>query len=86
MIPDRDRPISLTFSEAHLHVTLANGRTVDMALADYPMLAAATAEQRAQVQMRIGGLYWPTLKLDISLLALSNGMATPRRKERICEG
>lgn len=86
MIPDRDRPTHVTYSESHLHVTLANGRMAAVPLADYPMLAAATDEQREQVQMSIGGLYWPALKLDISLLALLGGTPTPRRKGRICEG
>lgn len=86
MIPDRDRPITITFSDAHLHVTLANGRMVTVPLADYPTLAAASAEQRAQVQMGMSGLYWPALNLDISLLALLSGTATPRRKGRFCEG
>ena len=88
MIPDRDRPTAVDFSDDHLHITLANGRTVLIALDDYPALTHATPEQRANVQLSLGGLYWSELNLDISLLELLSGTAasTRRHKPRFCEG
>ena len=87
MIPDRDRPIAITFSDVDVTVTLANQRQMSIPLAAYPALNHATPEQRAKVQLTLGGLYWPHLNLDISLLELLSGTAAPRNhKPRFCEG
>jgi len=88
LIPDRDRPISVAFSAVHLHITLANGRTISVLVDDYPTLTNATSEQRNNVQLGLSGIYWPDLDLDISLLELLSGAASPVRshKPRFCEG
>ncbi len=88
LIPDRDRPIAVAFSAVHLHITLANGRIIAVPVDDYPTLANATSEQRNNVQLSLSGIYWPDLKLDISLLELLSGTASPvrRHKPRFCEG
>ena len=88
MIPDRDRPIALTFTDVDLRVTLANQRHITVPLTDYPALIQATSDQRANLQVSLSGIYWPDLHLDISLLALLSGTATPtrRHKPRFCEG
>lgn len=88
VIPDRDRPIAVTFSVTHLEVTLANGRTLAVPLTDYPALAQATPAQRANAQLGLAGLYWPDLNLDLPLLTLLSGNATTPRshKPRFCEG
>lgn len=88
MIPDRHRPTALAFSEAHLHVTLANGRVISVSVDLYPPLALATTQQRANAQLSLSGIYWPELNFDLSLLALlGETPATNRqRKPRFCEG
>ena len=88
MIPDRDRPIAATFFDTYVHITLANGRTIPVSLAQYPALASATPEQRANLQLTLAGIYWPDLKLDISLLGLLSATDSPTRhhKPRFCEG
>jgi hypothetical protein len=88
MIPDRDRPIAVAFTDSDLVVTLANQRQMSLPLASYPALAEATPKQRANVQLTLGGLYWSELNLDISLLELLGGTSSPtrRHKPRFCEG
>jgi len=88
MIPDRDRPIAIDFTDDDLQVTLANQRQISVPLANYPLLLNATVEQRTNVQLSLSGIYWPDLNLDISLLELLTGTAAPTRwhKPRFCEG
>ncbi|MEP6985408.1 MAG: DUF2442 domain-containing protein [Chloroflexota bacterium] len=88
MIPDRDRPIAVDFTDVDLYVTLANQRRLTLPLADYPVLAQARAEQRMNLQLTLNGLYWPELDLDISLMTLLSGTVSPtrRHKPRFCEG
>ena len=88
LIPDRDRPVNVTYSDTHLHVTLANGRSIRIPLENYPALTQATPEQRANVQLSLGGIYWPDLNLDLSLLDLINETSSSlrRHKPRFCEG
>ena len=88
MIPDRDRPAAITFTETHLSVTLANQRQITIPLVNYPALLNATSKQRANVQLSLGGVYWPDLHLDISLLELLGGTtsASHSHKPRFCEG
>jgi hypothetical protein len=88
MIPDRDRPIAIDFTETDLRVTLANQRQIPIPLGNYSVLLHATSEQRQNVQLSLGGIYWPDLKLEISLLELLGGTAlsTRRHKPRFCEG
>ena len=88
MIPDRDRPIAVDFTDVDLCVILANQRRLKIPLADYPLLAQATDEQRMNLQLTLNGLYWPEIDLDISLMTLLNGVVAPirRHKTRFCEG
>ena len=88
MIPDRDRPIAVTFTDVDLCVTLANQRQISIPLANYPVLVHATAEQRANVYLTLASLYWFELNLDISLLELMGDPSslTRRHKPRFCEG
>jgi len=88
LIPDRDRPIAVNFSGTHLQITLANERMIRFPLENYPALMQATTEQRTNVQLSLSGIYWPDLKLDISLLEILSATASPTRshKPRFCEG
>lgn len=88
MIPDRDRPIAIDFTDDNLRVTLANHRQITVPLANYPALLHATSEQRANVQLSLSGIYWPDLNLDILLMELLTGTTSPTRshKPRFCEG
>ena len=88
MIPDRDRPIAVTFTDVYLCVTLTNQRQIRIPLADYPILAHARAEQRGNVQLTLAGLYWSELNLNISLMELLSGTSSSsrRHKPRFCEG
>ncbi len=88
MIPDRDRPTTITFTDVDLQITLANQRQITIPLVNYPALLNATSEQRAKVQLSLGGVYWPDLNLDFSLLELLSGTTSPTRshKPRFCEG
>ena len=88
IIPERDRPIAVAYSDENMRVTLANQRQITVSLTTYPTLLQATPEQRANVQFTFAGLYWPDLNLNISLLLLLDDSPTPtrRHKPRFCEG
>ena len=88
MIPDRDRPIAVEFTETDLLVTLPNQRHISIPLADYPILLQAPSQERSNVQLGLGGIYWPDLKLEISLLELlgSTALSTGHHKPHFCEG
>ncbi len=88
LIPERDRPIAIDFTDGDLQVTLANQRQLTFPLENYPLLLHATPEQRTYVQLGLSGIYWPELNLEISLLELLGGTNSPSRshKPRFCEG
>lgn len=61
--------------DQHLVVTLTDGRQLSVPLIWFPRLHSATAEQRAQCEISVGGrgLYWPEIDEDISIAGLMAG-------------
>jgi hypothetical protein len=66
---------AVEFTADMMHVTLTDGRVVGVPLVWFPVLHAATAEQRAAVQIGGGGvgLHWPELDEDLSAAGLLAG-------------
>jgi len=58
-----------------MHVTLIDGRIVSVPMIWFPLLHAATPEQRAQYEIGSGGrsLHWPDLDEDLSVAQLLAG-------------
>ena len=58
-----------------MHVTLMDGRMLSVPLIWFPLLHAATSDQRAQYEIGAGGrsLHWPELDEDLSVAQLLAG-------------
>ena len=58
--------------DTSLHVRLADGGELTVALAWFPRLLAATAEEKARWQLVGGGegIHWPDVDEDISVASL----------------
>jgi hypothetical protein len=66
---------AVEFTADMMHVTLTDGRVIGVPLFWFPVLHAATPEQRAAVQIGGGGvgLHWPDLDEDLSVAGLLAG-------------
>ncbi len=61
----------------HLHVTVADGRTLSAPLWWYPRLAGVSAPARDTVELMPMGLHWPDLDEDISIASILRGEKAP---------
>jgi hypothetical protein len=71
------RPVRALCDATHLHVTLADGRTLSAPLWWYPRLAVAQAASRSQIEFMPMGLHWPELDEDISIASILRGQRAP---------
>jgi hypothetical protein len=64
--------IGVTCTDAHLQVTLSDGRVISVPLAWSPRLLAATPVQRQNWRLIGGGvgIHWPDIDEDISVKGL----------------
>src|SRR5258707_4860951 len=74
---EEDRPVSLNIKDGMLRVQLQDGREIATPLEWYPSLASATAEQQANVELRLSGIHWPDLDEDISVAGVFLGGCPP---------
>lgn len=67
--------VSVRCDDAHLWVTLADGRQLGVPLAYFPRLLHATPEQRATYELSGGGrgIHWDALDEDLSVAGLLAG-------------
>ena len=67
---------SVEFDEAMMRVAFTDGRVLCVPLAWFPILHAATPEQRARYEIGGGGvgLHWPDLDEDLSIAGLMAGV------------
>jgi hypothetical protein len=67
---------SVDFDEAMMRVTFTGGRILSVPLVWFPVLHAATPEQRARVEIGGNGigLHWPELDEDLSIAGLMAGV------------
>ncbi len=67
---------SVEFDEAMMQVVFTDGRVLCVPLAWFPVLHAATPEQRARYEIGGGGvgLHWPDLDEDLSIAGLMAGV------------
>lgn len=71
------RPVAAKCDDAHLHVTLADGREISTPLWWYPRLLAASSVQRNAIELMPMGLHWPELDEDISIASMIRGEKAP---------
>ena len=67
------RPVAARCDAEHLHVTLADGRTLSAPLWWYPRLVGASPDDRNRIEFMPMGLYWPELDEDLSFRGLLEG-------------
>jgi hypothetical protein len=67
---------SVEFDDAMMRVALTDGRILCVPLAWFPLLSAATPEQRERYEIGGGGvgLHWPELDEDLSIAGLMAGV------------
>ena len=66
---------SVNFDEEMMHVSLTDGRLISVPIIWFPLLRAATPEQRERYEIGGGGtsLHWPELDEDLSVAGLMAG-------------
>ena len=66
---------AVTFDGEMMQVSLTDGRSISAPLIWFPLLHAATAEQREHYEIGGGGLslYWPDIDEDLSVAGLLAG-------------
>lgn len=74
------RPVEAYCDEAHLHVTLADGRTLSAPLWWYPRLVEASPRERNVIELMPMGLHWPEIDEDISIASMLRGEKAPGAK------
>jgi hypothetical protein len=67
---------SVEFDESMMRVGFTDGRVLCVPLTWFPVLKAATPEQRANYEIGGGGvgLHWPDLDEDLSIAGLMAGV------------
>jgi len=66
---------AVSFDEALMQVTFTDGRMLSVPIIWFPLLHAASAEQRAHYEIGAGGrsLHWPEIDEDLSVAQLLAG-------------
>lgn len=67
---------SVEFDDEHMRVTFTDGRVLSVPLAWFPVLRAASPENRQRYEIGGGGisLHWPDLDEDLSIVGLMAGV------------
>jgi len=75
-VPNTALAKDISFDDAMMHVSLTDGRILSVPLAWFPILRAATPEQRTNCEIGGGGvgLHWPDLDEDLSIAGLMAGV------------
>lgn len=72
--------IAVQCDAEHLHITLAEGRTLFAPLWWYPRLIHASPTERDIIEYMPMGLHWPDLDEDISIASILRGEKAPGAK------
>jgi hypothetical protein len=75
-VPNSALAKSVNFDDEMMHVSLTDGRLISVPIIWFPLLRAATSEQRANYEIGGGGtsLHWPELDEDLSMAGLMAGI------------
>jgi len=74
-VPSTALAKAVAFTDEMMQVTLTDGRVISIPLVWFPLLRAATPEQRERYEISGGGvsLHWPDLDEDLSVAGLLAG-------------
>lgn len=78
-------PVSASISDDYLIVELRDGRVIKIPLSCYPLLEAATPEQRANIVLLREGLHWLDLDEDLSIAGMLAGRQAADREMLVSE-
>lgn len=82
----RNEPQSVSFTDTHVMVELADGRIIGVPLHFFPLLEAASDEERHNYRLGSCDVYWEDIDDGIDLTAMLSGLyleTTPEYKERL---
>jgi hypothetical protein len=65
-----DTPVSALHANGDIFVTMESGFEFSFPCSAYPRLAAATAGERANMQLSPMGIHWPEIDEDLSIRGL----------------
>lgn len=70
----RNEPQSVSFTDTHAMVELADGRIIGVPLHFFPLLDAATDAERQNYQLGSCDIYWEDIDDGIDLTAMLSGL------------
>ena len=82
----RNEPRRVSFTETHVMIELADGRIIGVPLHFFPLLEAASDEERQNYHLGSCDVYWEELDEGIDLVAMLTGLYSkdkPRPKEAL---
>ncbi len=77
----RNEPQRVNFTDTHAMVELADGRIIGVPLRFFPLLEAASDEERANYQLGACDIYWEDIDDGIDLAAMLSGLYLVPRKD-----
>ncbi|MDE2821051.1 MAG: DUF2442 domain-containing protein [Chloroflexota bacterium] len=77
----RNEPQRVTFTDTHAMIDLADGRIIGVPLHFFPLLEAASDEERQNYQLGSQDVYWEDIDDGIDLTAMLSGLYLETRKE-----
>ena len=69
----RNEPQSLSFTDTHVMIELADGRIIGVPLHFFPLLEAASDEERLNYRLGSCDVYWEDIDDGIDLTAMLSG-------------
>ncbi len=70
----RNEPQRVSFSDTHAMIELADGRIIGVPLHFFPLLEAASDEERQNYQLGSSEVYWEDIDDGIDLTAMLSGL------------
>ncbi len=65
-----DTPTSVRHVDGEIIVTMSSGFEFSFSCSDYPRLAAASSDERSNVELTPLGIHWPDVDEDLSIAGL----------------
>ena len=70
----RCRAKAVSFTDEHVTIEMADGRVIGIPLRFFPLLEAASDEERQNVDLHLDTVYWEDIDDGIDLTALLTGL------------
>ena len=77
----RNEPQRLSFTETHVMIELADGRIIGVPLRFFPLLEAASDDERQNFSLGACDVYWEDIDDGIDLTAMLSGLYLETSKE-----